>query len=373
MVLQVPAMMAVIGYFVIVVYAGVRFGRKTHVFKDAFQLSHIQEQQKLFGTDSHLSLLLAICSMTAAWVGGGYLNGTAEAVYMRGLLYCHAPIGYAISLVIGGIFFAEKMRTANAVTMLDPFQAQYGRWMGLLLCLPAVCGELLWTAAMFSALGYTADVIMGIDASLFIIVASTAIFIYTALGGYYSITYTDALQIGSTAACLWSCVPFVVTNPGIGTVGPPQNDWSGSTALGNIGQTFDVFLMTSLGGIPWQVYFQRVLGCKNDFNAKMISFVAAIGSFAMAVPAAVIGATAKTTNLTALGYAGPWPLSDGDGARVLPLAIQYLAPGSVSVLGLVGVTAAVMSSADSSMLSASAMITRNIYHAICRPQPLTND
>lgn len=64
MVLQVPAMMAVIGYFVIVVYAGVRFGRKTHVFKDAFQLSHIQEQQKLFGTDSHLSLLLAICSMT---------------------------------------------------------------------------------------------------------------------------------------------------------------------------------------------------------------------------------------------------------------------------------------------------------------------
>ncbi|XP_077534321.1 high-affinity choline transporter 1-like [Haemaphysalis longicornis] len=286
---------------------------------------------------------------------------------MRGLLYCHAPIGYAISLVIGGLFFAEKMRTTNAVTMLDPFQAHYGRWMGLLLCLPAVCGELLWTAAMFCALGYTADVIMGIDASLVIIVASTGIFAYTALGGYYSVTYTDALQIGSTAACLWSCVPFVVMNAGVGAVGPPQNDWVGSVALWDIGQDFDIFLMTSLGGIPWQVYFQRVLGCEGDFSAKMLSFVAAVGSVAMAVPAAVIGAAAKTTNLTALGYVGPWPLKDGDGARVLPLAIQYLTPGALSTVGMIGVTAAVMSSVDSSMLSASAMITKNIYHAIYRP------
>ena len=32
--------------------------------------------------------------MTATWVGGGYINGSAEAVFATGLLWCRSPIGY---------------------------------------------------------------------------------------------------------------------------------------------------------------------------------------------------------------------------------------------------------------------------------------
>lgn len=50
--------------------------------------------------------------MTATWVGGGYINGTAEMIYRNGfgLVWTQAPIGYAISLALGGILFAERMR-----------------------------------------------------------------------------------------------------------------------------------------------------------------------------------------------------------------------------------------------------------------------
>lgn len=37
----------------------------------------------------------------ATWVGGGYINGTAEAIYTSGLVWCQAPFGYALSLVFG--------------------------------------------------------------------------------------------------------------------------------------------------------------------------------------------------------------------------------------------------------------------------------
>jgi len=37
----------------------------------------------------------------ATWVGGGYINGTAEAIYTNGLVWCQAPFGYALSLVFG--------------------------------------------------------------------------------------------------------------------------------------------------------------------------------------------------------------------------------------------------------------------------------
>ncbi len=46
--------------------------------------------------------------MTATWVGGGYINGTAEATYISGLLWCQAPFGYAISLILGAKFILTK-------------------------------------------------------------------------------------------------------------------------------------------------------------------------------------------------------------------------------------------------------------------------
>ena len=51
---------------------------------------------------------------------------------------------------------------------------------------------------------------------------------------------------------------------------------------------------------------------------------------------------------------------------ILPLVLQYLTPNWVSFFGLGAVSAAVMSSADSSILSASCMFARNIYKMIIR-------
>ena len=54
---------------------------------------------------------------------------------------------------IGGIFFAHRMRREGYVTMLDPLQDVFGGRMGGLLFLPALCGEVLWSAAILAALG----------------------------------------------------------------------------------------------------------------------------------------------------------------------------------------------------------------------------
>lgn len=47
------------------------------------------------------NLYLIIICIAATWVGGGYINGTAEAIYTQGLVWCQAPFGYALSLVFG--------------------------------------------------------------------------------------------------------------------------------------------------------------------------------------------------------------------------------------------------------------------------------
>ena len=56
-----------------------------------------------------------------------------------------------------------------------------------------------------------------------------------------------------------------------------------------------------------------------------------------------------------------------DKQMILPMVLQYLTPTAVSFVGLGAVAAAVMSSTDSSFLSASSMFSRNVYKLVFRP------
>ena len=53
------------------------------------------------------------------------------------------------------MLFANKMREQGYVTMLDPLQDAFGERMGGMLFIPALCGEVFWSAATLSALGKT--------------------------------------------------------------------------------------------------------------------------------------------------------------------------------------------------------------------------
>ena len=52
----------------------------------------------------NIGMFVGIFTMTATWVGGGYINGTAEIVFRDGLIWCQAPLGYALSLMLGNFF-----------------------------------------------------------------------------------------------------------------------------------------------------------------------------------------------------------------------------------------------------------------------------
>ena len=153
MVVHVGGLVSIIIFYVLILMVGIWAGRK----QKSTEKSPDTEEIMLAGRN--IGLLVGIFTMTATWVGGAYINGTAEQVFSSGLLSCQAPLGYAISLVVGGLLFARPMRAAGYVTMLDPFQRKYGQRMGGLLFIPALLGEVFWSAAILSALGATISVI----------------------------------------------------------------------------------------------------------------------------------------------------------------------------------------------------------------------
>ncbi|XP_077508623.1 high-affinity choline transporter 1-like [Amblyomma americanum] len=269
-VVNIPATMTVLLYYVAVVFVGVWSGRKMQQWPAGLRRisrgsvlrvsrldSRLTDEKnvyllKLFVANRDIPLFVGFFSMTATWVGAGFLLGSAEAVYRYGLLYVQAPIGYAISLLIGGLFFAQKMRDTKSLTMIDPFQQRYGRWMGVVLSVPAVCADVFWTAATFTTLGQMAQLTLGVDGTVSIIASATATFVYTTLGSLYSVAYADVLQLAVTFCGLWVCVPFIASDKASGLIGPPKNEWSGPSRGVSALQLVDYFIMAVCGGIPWQ-------------------------------------------------------------------------------------------------------------------------
>lgn len=324
-----------------------------------------------------LPLFIAVFTMSATWIGGGFINGTAEYAYDPdfGLIWVQAPWGYALSLMVGGLFFARKMRNYGFKTMLDPLAQRFGKRMAAVLFVPALSGEIFWTAAILTALGTTFGVVLGLELQPAIIISALIAIAYTALGGLWAVALTDIVQLILLVIGLVLVLPFAAGHAG--HAGSFSATWDAYTlkfgasatllpsreALGDYyWMWWDYALLLIFGGVAWQVYFQRVLAAKTADIAVRLSIFAGIICLLVSIPAAMIGIIGSVTDWAALGL--PEPDSP---ASILPHVMRYLTPGLVGTIGLGAIAAAVMSSVDSSILSAASMSGWNVYRPLFRP------
>lgn len=325
------------------------------------------QARELLLADRSLPLSVALLTMTATWVGGGFINGTAESVYSSGWAWAQAPWGYALSLVVGGLVFARPMRRRNYTTMLDPLEDRFGSRMTAVLYLPALLGEIFWTAAILTALGTTFGFILGIDFSLSIILSALIAIVYTSVGGLRAVAMTDIFQLAILILGLFFTLPFVMPSGGFSQLwsdyqrelGPaalpwPSRSWGDSYYL-----WWDYALLLVFGGLPWHVYFQRVLSSKTEATAQWLSIGAGALCLVASSPAVIIGMICATTDWNSMGLTGP-----ESSAIALPYVLKHLAPAIVATIGLGALAAAVMSSVDSSILSAASMGAWNIYRPL---------
>ncbi|XP_076158731.1 high affinity choline transporter 1 [Alosa pseudoharengus] len=371
MAINVEGLVAIVIFYLLILIVGIWAAWKN---KNSGVLEGTDRSETIMVGGRDIGLFVGGFTMTATWVGGGYINGTAEYVYLPdyGLAWAQAPFGYALSLVVGGLFFAKPMRSRGYVTMLDPFQQIYGKRMGGLLFIPALMGEIFWSAAILSALGATLSVIMDMNINMSVVISALIAIFYTLVGGLYSVAYTDVVQLFCIFVGLWISVPSALAHPAVSDIGVTalqrvhQAAWLGRVDKRDMWTWVDNFCLLMLGGIPWQVYFQRVLSASSATYAQVLSFLAAFGCLVMAVPSVLIGAIGASTDWNQTSYGAIPPKDKNQSDMILPIVLQHLCPSYVSFFGLGAVSAAVMSSADSSILSASSMFARNIYQLAFR-------
>ncbi|CAK8696187.1 unnamed protein product [Clavelina lepadiformis] len=311
----VPGLVAVIVFYVAILAIGIWAAWKKR--KQPGEDDHWNEFSMVGRRD--IGVFVGTFTMTASLVGGVYINGIAEFTYTPGfgLIWLQGWFGFVFVLVIGGIFYAKKMREKGYATMLDPLQRKLGNKMGALLYIPAFMGDLFWTASVLIALGGTLSVVIGLDLVIAIIISAFIAVLYTLLGGLYSVAYTDVVQISFIFVGLWIATGFAFANPAvtdIRTTGP--GGWYGSFTEDTIGSWIDTLLLFLCGSIPWQVYFQRVLSAESPRKAQIVSCFSAVVAFILGIPPMLIGAIAASTDWNTTAYEGD-PLVNGQGSIII--------------------------------------------------------
>jgi solute carrier family 5 (high affinity choline transporter), member 7 len=312
-----------------------------------------------------MPLWLATFTMTATWVDGGYLLGTAEGVYRSSLASgLQGGVCFGISLIIGGLFFARRMRALEYHTLIDPFEARFGARWAVVLAMPAVLAEMFWSAELLVALGSTFGVVLDLDLTTGIVISAAVVTLYTMAGGMWAVAYTDAFQLALVGIGLAVALPYALSAAGglshawAVYQGAPHAPAYSSVAW------WDVSVMLMLGGVPWNCYFQRVLSCRSPRAAQAHSILSGMMTIALTIPPLLMG-------LVAFAYVWPPALADrlaAQPADALPLIFRYVTPPLVGLLGLAAIVGAVTSSFSSSILSAGSMFAWNVYRRLLRPE-----
>ena len=191
-ILNVPALLLTILFYFIILGVGIYASR-----------IKIEKEKKLdpltttLLANRNINLLVGIFTLTATWVGGGFILGIAETVYnpTQGLLWALVPVAYIITFFLGGLFFAKPMRENRYMTMMDPFQKKYGNMVSSLLLFPTLVADVVWVARTLVSIGGTMSVILGMDMVYSNLISAAVAIIYTLMGGFFSVAYTDVIQL----------------------------------------------------------------------------------------------------------------------------------------------------------------------------------
>jgi sodium/proline symporter len=300
--------------------------------------------------------LAFVTGMSAFWVGIGCVSGIAFSWFMVARR------------------LREQTERYGALTLADYFEAHHNDTSHLLRITATLIILFFFTfyvAAQFLAAGKVLNFYLGVSNLQGMLIGAVLVLFYTAAGGLFAVAWTDLIQ-GIIMLLTLALLPLAVLLE-VGGLGgmeerlasaggtflnwaPPGHPWMAEAGL--LGS-----LAIGLGYMGQPHLVLRFMAITSGADVRKGRIIAIFWALIAFLGAVMIG-------ITGLAYFGPEALGSGsliaDKEHLMPLLARTFMPEWLAVIMICGAIAAMMSTADSQLLSSASSISEDIYRRLWR-------
>jgi len=317
---------------------------------------------------SWVAALSASASDMSAWL----LMGLPGSILALGMGKVWIAIGLGIGTSLSWIFTASRLRRFSIIANDSITIPQYlcNRFLSKSKSLQVICAIVflvcyaVYTASSFKACGTLFHTVIGIDETKAMVLGACVILVYTFLGGFSAVCWTDFFQ-GLLMIAALVMAPIFALNAIIN---------GNLMEAADLGENYFNFLpsgkfdwasiSTILSGLGWGLgYFGmphimvRFMSIKTNDMVKKSRIIAIIWTVLALIAAAAVGLTGRifTPELAVSGQ-----------ETVFIVMVRTLFPGFLAGVLLSAILAASMSTADSQLLVAASAFASDVYKPVIR-------
>lgn len=310
----------------------------------------------------------AALSAQASDMSGWLLIGLPGAAYLAGIEAAWIAIGLGLGTYVNWRVVAVRLRSytevsGDSLTLSDFFENRFRdntRILRTVSSLVILIFFTVYTSAQFSAGAKLFETLMGLDYTVALLLGGAVIILYTFLGGFMAVSFTDFVQ-GMLMFVALAVLPFIMV-----------------AELGGFGDTFESLkqvdpnflnIMKTTGGggaisfiavasnIAWGLgYFgqphilARFMAIKSTTEIKVSRKIA------------MVWVTISLTASVFIGVLGRiyMPVVD-DPEKIFMLSVDALLVPVLAGLFLAAILASSMSTADSQLLVTASTVSEDIY------------
>lgn len=345
--MEAAVILTFIGYFIILLAIGFFFYKRS-----------MDTEEYLLGGRGMGAWVTAF-SAQASDMSGWLLMGLPGAVYLGGLKEGWIAIGLLIGTFLNWYLVAARLRIFtqhfHAITLPCFLERRFQDPTGLLRTVSAVIILIFFTLYAFSGLvaaGKLFESSFGISYRTAVFIGGGIIVLYTFLGGFKAVCWTDLLQ-GSLMILAIVAVPVIALRSNAAAFPPHWLHRSNESAFG---------FAAVVSALSWGLgYFGQ--------PHILVRFMA-VQSLQRLRQSALIGvlwAAIALSGAIAIGQIGAFlfsGLSGGQEEKVFIYMIQQVCSPWMAGIMLSAILSAIMSTIDSQLLVSASALTEDFYHQV---------
>jgi SSS family solute:Na+ symporter len=304
-----------------------------------------------------LGPMLYAGTMAALVMGGGATLGGIGLGYQNGLAGVWLVFSMAGGVALISLVLAPLINRLRVYTVSQMLELRYGNGYALISGAVMLAYTLMIAVTSTIAYGSIFSVLFDIGKVPAILIGSSVVILYSALGGMWSITLTDFAQfIIKTISIFFILLPMALWRAG-GFEGLAAHLPAESFSFTHIGAsnifTYIVLYVPTM--VIGQDLWQRVFTARSDKVARWAGLGAAGYCFLYGLAGALIGMAAKVLlpDITARD-------------QVYTQIVRHVLPEGLSGLVVAGALAAIMSTSSGALIATATVAKEDILRALRR-------